>query len=259
MGTLDPLATGVLPLVIGNATRLAQYFLANTKTYDAVVEFGYSTDTYDCEGTATSEYREPAFDRAELEEKLNAFRGKFMQTPPPVSAKKVGGTPAYKLARQKIAVELKPVEVEIQLEVLEFCGKKARLSLQCSAGTYVRSVAHDVGQLLGCGAFVRSLRRTVSGEFEISQAQTLESLKELKEAGKLTEAIVPAAQLLPHFPGTRVDRVMEGNIRQGKDFRLSPFRPNPDARFVKAISEDGALVAIGEAKMPHLYHPVLVL
>jgi tRNA pseudouridine55 synthase len=259
LGTLDPLATGVLPLVIGNATRLAQYFLANTKTYDAVIEFGYSTDTYDCEGTATSEYREPAFDRAELEEKLNAFRGKFMQTPPPVSAKKVGGTPAYKLARQKIAVELKPVEVEIQLEVLEFCGKKARLSLQCSAGTYVRSVAHDVGQLLGCGAFVRSLRRTVSGEFEISQAQTLESLKELKEAGKLTEAIVPAAQLLPHFPGTRVDRVMEGNIRQGKDFRLSPFRPNPDARFVKAISEDGALVAIGEAKMPHLYHPVLVL
>jgi tRNA pseudouridine55 synthase len=259
LGTLDPLATGVLPLVVGNATRLAKFFQTNTKTYDAVVEFGYSTDTYDGEGVATSAYQEPAFDRAALETELNAFRGKFLQTPPPVSAKKIGGTPAYKLARQNVLVALKPVEVEVQLDLLEFSGKLARLSMRCSAGTYVRSVAHDVGQTLGCGAFVRSLRRTVSGEFEISKAYTLDVLRDMAQAGKLAEALIPAAQLLPHFPGTRIDRATEADIRHGKDFRLSPFRPDPEARFIKAISEEGDLVAIGEARLPHLYHPVLVL
>jgi tRNA pseudouridine55 synthase len=259
LGTLDPLATGVLPLVLGNATRLAKFFQSNTKTYDAVVEFGYSTDTYDCEGAATSAFEEPGFDRAALETALNAFRGRFLQTPPPVSAKKIAGTPAYKLARQSLPVTLKPVEVEVQLEVLEFSGKLARFHLRCSAGTYVRSVAHDVGQTLGCGAFVRSLRRTASGEFEISQAYTLDVLREMAQAGKLADALIPAARVLPHFPGTRIDRETEANIRHGKDFRLSPFRPDPEARFVKAISEEGDLVAIGEARLPHLYHPVLVL
>ncbi|HME10003.1 MAG TPA: tRNA pseudouridine(55) synthase TruB [Bryobacteraceae bacterium] len=259
LGTLDPLATGVLPLVVGRATRLAQFFNASRKTYDALVEFGYSTDTYDCEGKATSEYREPAFDRALLEEKLSAFRGKFLQTPPPVSAKKIAGTPSYKLARQNVPVSLKPVEVEIQWQLHEFSGKLARLSMECSAGTYVRSVAHDVGQLLGCGAFVRSLRRTISGEFTISQASTLEQLQELARSGRIEDVLIPAAKLLPHFPGALIDASTEANIRQGKDFRLSPFHSNPEAPFIKAISHSGDLVAIGAARLPHLYHPVLVL
>jgi len=259
LGTLDPLATGVLPLVVGRATRLAQYFNTSRKTYDALVEFGYSTDTYDCDGKATSEYLEPSFDRASLEEKLGAFRGKFLQTPPPVSAKKIAGTPAYKLARQNVPVALKPVEVDIEWELLEFSGKLARLTMDCSAGTYVRSVAHDVGQLLGCGAFVRSLRRTKSGEFTISQASTFERLQELANHGRMDEVLIPAAQLLPHFPGAVIDPDTEANIRQGKDFRLSPFRPDPEAPFIKAISHSGDLVAIGEARLPHLYHPVLVL
>ena len=245
--------------MVGRATRLAQFFNASRKTYDALVEFGYSTDTYDCEGKATSEYREPAFDRALLEEKLSAFRGKFLQTPPPVSAKKIAGTPSYKLARQNVPVSLKPVEVEIQWQLHEFSGKLARLTMECSAGTYVRSVAHDVGQLLGCGAFVRSLRRTISGEFTISQASTLEQLQELARSGRIEDVLIPAAKLLPHFPGALIDASTEANIRQGKDFRLSPFHSNPEAPFIKAISHSGDLVAIGAARLPHLYHPVLVL
>ena len=260
LGTLDPLATGVLPLVIGRATRMAQYFSAGEKKYDACIRFGYSTDTYDREGSPTSPQVEPAFNREELECALRKFRGKFLQTPPPVSAKKVGGTPAYKLARKQIAVELEPVEVNVDvLELRDMNGPVARIAVHCSSGTYVRSIAHDLGQQLGCGAFVDQLRRTGSGEFIEAQSRTLDELTALAASGRLRDALIPAAQLLPDFPNALVDTVTVGNIRQGKDFRLSPFRAQPGAKFVKALSEDGDLIAIGEARLPHLYHPVLVL
>lgn len=260
LGTLDPLATGVLPLVIGRATRMAQYFSAGEKKYDACIRFGYSTDTYDREGSPTSPQVEPAFNREELERALGKFRGKFLQTPPPVSAKKVGGTPAYKLARKQIAVELEAVEVNVEvLELREMNGPVARIVVHCSSGTYVRSIAHDLGQQLGCGAFVDQLRRTGSGEFIEAQSRTLDELTALAASGRLRDALIPAAQLLPDFPNALVDTVTVGNIRQGKDFRLSPFRSQPGAKFVKALSEDGDLIAIGEARLPHLYHPVLVL
>ena len=260
LGTLDPLATGVLPLVIGRATRLAQFFVLGEKKYDARVQFGFSTDTYDSEGAPVSEAVEPLFTRDELDRALEKFRGTFLQTPPPVSAKKVSGTPAYKLARKKIAVELKPVEVTVlSLEVMEFAGDTARILVHCSAGTYVRSIAHELGRELGCGAFIQQLRRTASGEFTEPQARTLEELDELSRRGALSEALVPASELLPHFPAALVDAQTAGSIRQGKDFRLSPFRPAPNARLVKAITQEGALVAIGEARLPHLYHPVVVL
>jgi tRNA pseudouridine55 synthase len=260
LGTLDPLATGVLPLVIGRATRMAQYFSAGEKKYDASIRFGYSTDTYDREGSPISPQVEPAFHREELECALGKFRGKFLQTPPPVSAKKVGGTPAYKLARKHIAVELEPVEVNVEvLELMEMNGPVARIVVHCSSGTYVRSIAHDLGQQLGCGAFVDELRRTGSGEFIEAQSRTLDQLTALAASGRLRDALIPAAQLLPDFPNALVDTVTVGNIRQGKDFRLSPFRAQPGAKFVKALSEDGDLIAIGEARLPHLYHPVLVL
>ena len=260
LGTLDPLATGVLPLVIGRATRLAQFFSAGEKKYDASIRFGYSTDTYDRDGSPASPQVEPVFSREDLESALGKFRGKFMQTPPPVSAKKIAGTPAYKLARKHIAVELESVEVNVQaLELLEMSGPVARIAVHCSSGTYVRSIAHDVGQLLGCGAFVDQLRRTASGEFTEERSHTLERLAALAGSGRLDEALIPAAQLLPDFPNALVDTATVGNIRHGRDFRLSPFRPQPSAKYVKALSEDGRLIAIGEARLPHLYHPVLVL
>lgn len=260
LGTLDPMATGVLPLVIDRATRLAQFFSAGEKKYEGRIRFGWATDTYDRDGTPVSAPTEPRFTRAELEAALAQFRGTLRQTPPPYSAKKVAGTPAYRMARRGLAVALEPVEVQVfALELLEFDGAAARIRVHCSAGTYVRSIAHDVGRLLGCGAFLESLRRTASGEFTETQARTLETLKEMAAAGQLAEALIPASGVLPEFPNATVDALTAAQIRQGKDFRLSPFVDRGSARYVKAIGPGGDLIAIGELRLPHLYHPVLVL
>lgn len=260
LGTLDPLATGVLPLIAGRATRLARFFTSNTKRYDAWIEFGIRTDSYDQDGAVLSTMPDVTIARADLEEALNAFRGTFMQTPPPVSAKKINGVPAYKLARKNIAVELAPVEVTVSsLELVEFEGKRVRLLIDCAGGTYVRSIAHDLGERFGCGAILSTLRRVASGAFTIEQALTIERLTELAAEGRIQEVVIAPAQLLPQFPAERVDAATESQIRQGRDFRTSPFRVRSDSHFVKAVGEDGQLVAIGEAKLPNVYHPILVL
>jgi tRNA pseudouridine55 synthase len=260
LGTLDPMATGVLPLLIGRATRLAQFFSAGEKKYDARIRFGWATDTYDREGEPASERVAPDFTRDQLEDALESFRGSFLQAPPPFSAKKVAGTPAYRLARKHVAVELRPVEVQVfGLDLLEFEGETARVLVHCSAGTYLRSIAHEVGQKLGCGGHLESLRRTSSGGFTEDHARTLDQLASLAAEGGFDQAIVPASQLLPHFPNATVDALTVAQIRQGKDFRLSPFIDRMGAKHVKAVSQEGDLIAIGEARLPHLYHPILVL
>jgi tRNA pseudouridine55 synthase len=260
LGTLDPAATGVLPLVIGRATRLAQFYTRNDKIYEGVIHFGYSTDSYDADGVPTSPEQDIVLDREQLEAALQKFRGPFAQVPPPVSAKKIAGRPAYEMARKNQPVELKPADVEVySLDVLRMEGCEAAVRVHCSAGTYLRSIAHDAGQALGCGAFLKSLRRIASGDFKIEAARTLEQLAALAEAGRFEEAVIPAAQLLPDFPAEVVDALTAGQIRNGRDFRISPFHVRPGGRFVKAVNSDGQLVAIGEARMPHLYHPVLVL
>jgi tRNA pseudouridine55 synthase len=259
LGTLDPLATGVLPVVLGKATRLSQFMMKGEKVYEGVVHFGYSTRSYDRAGEPSSAPVEVELDRARIEDLLCRFRGTFSQTPPPVSAKKVAGTPAYKLERKNIAVDLAPVEVTVHsLELTAWNPPEITLVVRCSAGTYLRGIAHDLGQALGCGAFLNSLRRTESSGFMLSHARTLEQLGELNEAGRLSEALLPAAELLPDFPSEYVDSLTMGFIRQGRDFRISAFLPNTGARYVKAISPDGELVAIGEIKLPNLYHPILV-
>ena len=261
LGTLDPAATGVLPLVLGRATRLAQFYVSGDKVYDAVIHFGWATDTYDCDGTPVGEKKEPAeLDRARLEELLEQFRGEIQQLPPPISAKKIHGTPAYKLARKNKPVELQPVTVTIySLELLEVEGPRARLKVHCSAGTYLRTVAHELGKRYGCGAFLEKLVRLKAAEFTLEQAHTIEELEVLAQEGRLDRAVIPAAKLLPDMPSVRVDRLTETQIRQGRDFRASPFRGAKRAKLVKAISESGDLVAIGEARLPNLYHPIIVL
>ena len=260
LGTLDPIATGVLPLLIGRATRLAQFFSSGEKKYDARIRFGWATDTYDRDGKPVSEAVAPTFTREQIETALAPFRGEFLQTPPPFSAKKIAGTPAYRLARKQIAVELQPVAVKVfSLDLVEFDGITARVRVHCSAGTYLRSIAHEVGRRLGCGAFLESLRRTSSGEFTEDQAHSLEQLRELAAEDLLAQAIIPARELLPQFPNATVDLLTAGQIRQGKDFRLSPFVDRGGAKRVKAVSQQGELIAIGEARLPHLYHPILVL
>jgi tRNA pseudouridine55 synthase len=261
LGTLDPIATGVLPLVVGRATRLAQFYARRDKVYEAVVRFGFSTDTYDRAGVPTGPVVEvPALDASIIEPHLQRFRGKFLQTPPAVSAKKIAGRPSYELARKNIAVDLAPVEVQVyELTLLAVEGSDIRLRAFCSAGTYLRSIAHELGQALGYGAHLYQLRRIESGDFSLDRARTLDELQELNATGRLEEALIPAAQLLPEFPSEFVDEATEGQIRQGRDFAVSPFRVQKGAHYVKAVSRSGDLVAIGEIRLPNLYHPMLVL
>jgi tRNA pseudouridine55 synthase len=260
LGTLDPFATGVLPVVIGKATRLQQFYVRNGKEYEGLIRFGFATDSYDRDGKPITEPRDYTADIITLEPLLDAFRGTFEQTPPPVSAKKIGGKKAYEFARQNIAVELKPVTVTISaLDLLSVEGSGARIRLSCAAGTYVRSIAHELGLATGSGAHLEELRRTRSGDFDLSKAHTLEELQTLADEGRLAEALIPASQMLPDFPIEIVDDLTAGRIRQGREFRTSPFRVREGAMHVKAVSPNGDLVAIGEAKLPNLYHPFLVL
>jgi tRNA pseudouridine55 synthase len=260
LGTLDPIGTGVLPLVLGRATRLSQFFLHHDRTYDADIRFGFSTDTYDACGEPTSEKQEVALDAGQIEDLIAQFRGKLLQTPPPVSAKKVGGVPAYKLARKNKPVHLEPVEVnvyEFRLRGIE--GSLARVTVRCSAGTYLRSLAHDMGQRLGVGAHVEGLRRTSMGEFTIGMAYTLEQLESLRQQGRLAEALLAPSQVLPEIPTERVDAATAAQIAHGRDFRVSPYGNRKGSKQVKAVDPQGRLVAIGEARLPLLYHPIVVL
>lgn len=260
LGTLDPIATGVLPLVVGRATRLAQFYMGMPKTYDTIIRFGQATDSYDRDGEPIGDPVPVTLDAARLQDLLPQFTGALQQVPPPISAKKIRGIPAYKLARRNKPVDLPPVPVTVDaIELVSCDGADARLIIRCSAGTYVRGIAHDLGQLMGCGAHVNELRRTASGEFCITQARTLDDLQALSKEARLAEALIPAGRLLPEMPSEIVDAVTVERIRQGRDFRVSPFRVRQGTRHVKAVSPTGELVAIGEAKLPNVYHPWIVL
>jgi tRNA pseudouridine55 synthase len=259
LGTLDPIATGVLPVMVGQATRLARYFDKSEKAYEAVVRFGFATSTYDRQGEPTTPITEVNITPEQLEACLARMRGDIAQLPPPVSAKKIGGVPAYKLVRKNLPVNLAPVPVSIyELTVQSVDGDRARLKVRCSAGTYIRSIAHELGVALGCGAHVEELVRTASGSFVLQQAHTLEELQTLKNDGQLRDALLPIAELLPQFPPVFIDDVTARQIGQGRDFSVSAFRANAGAEHVKAIGPDGSLVAIGRIALPHVYHPVVV-
>jgi tRNA pseudouridine55 synthase len=259
LGTLDPMATGLLVLVTGRATRLAQFYVKDEKGYLAEITTGFVSDTYDAEGQVVAVTRDLPSD-AILAEALSQFKGRFWQVPPPVSAKKIGGVRAYELARKQIPVELKPVEVEVKrLEVRNVSQGKISALIECSSGTYIRSIAHDLGQRLGCGALLSGLRRVRVGEFNLDQAKTMEELRELAALDRLAEVIIPPAALLGSMPAAYFDPAGEARIRSGNDFRTSPFVVPPGAPLVKALSHSGDLIAIGELKIPNLYHPGTVL
>ena len=259
LGTLDPLATGVLPLVVGKATRLSQFFLHHDRGYEATIRIGFATTTYDSDGEPTSTAERISLDEGAVEHALDAFRGRFEQTPPPVSAKKIGGTRAYKLARKNVEVHLEPVEIEIyELDLLSIDGDLIRIRMRCSGGTYVRSLAHDLGLALGPGGHVAELRRTAVGEFDLSMARSLADLESLKDEGRLEDAFVDATQLLPEIPAQRVDETAASRILHGRDFKVLAFPSGPGARRVKAIGPDGRLLAIGELRLPQTYHPIIV-
>jgi tRNA pseudouridine55 synthase len=270
LGTLDPLATGVLPVMIGQATRLARFWEDSEKSYEATVRFGFATSTYDRDGDRMSPAAEPYLIEPDLiepdltEDRINAclapMRGEIDQTPPPFSAKKTAGVPAYKLARRNLPVDLAPCRIFVyELTLKKIDGDRAQIFVRCSAGGYVRTIAHELGLALGCGAHIDQLERTASGPFHLGQAFTLEQLQCFKDEGRLEAALLRPAELLPHFPPVYPDELTVRQIRQGRDFSVSPFRVNQGTEYVKAIGPDGDLVAIGRIVLPHLYHPVIVL
>jgi tRNA pseudouridine55 synthase len=254
-GTLDPFATGVLVLVVGRATRLAQFLTAADKTYDATIRLGISTDTYDAtgrvaavgpsglDGGTPTDTALP--DRAAIEKALSTFVGTYPQAPPPFSAKKVDGIRAYVRARQGTPVKLKPVIVsayELVLESVE--AGLVRLRIRCSAGFYVRALAHALGEHLGVGARVEALRRIATGGFGISQAVALDRIEQEGPAASLH--LLPIAEALPGLPavtltGPGVSRAIHGVALSGTDFLMPPPE---DEGPVRLVGPDGQLVAI---------------
>ncbi len=260
LGTLDPMATGLLLLVSGSATRLAPYFSGDAKTYEAEITLGLESNTYDIEGELQHNANAVLPDRAAVVDALDIFQGRFLQMPPAVSAKKIRGVPAYKLARQNKPVDLQPVPVEVHRLTLDsFSGSKLEITVQCSAGTYIRSIAHDLGKSLGCGAVLSRLRRTHVGTMSVEKALPLDSLIRLSEEGNLASAVIPIELMLPEIPIVRVDDLTVRLIRNGREFRSSPFVVPPGAPIVQVLSRSGDLIALGELIYPNAYHPKVVL
>jgi tRNA pseudouridine55 synthase len=257
LGTLDPLATGVLPLVTGNLTRLAQFYAASEKIYEGLIRFGFATDTYDAEGERTSPEQTVKVSLEQLHDLAARFKGVIEQMPPPFSAKKVHGVPAYKLARKHKDVALKPVRVEIkELEILGVNVDRAIFRARVASGTYMRSVAHDMGREMGCGAHLESLRRTTLGEFNLTQAHTLEQFEAAAKVGEPEEMFIHPRQLLPQFPCVTATEEMATRIRSGRTVNLPELSR---ARQVKVFSGQRELIAIATRVAGTLFHPKIVL
>lgn len=257
LGTLDPMATGVLPVVLGNMTRLAQFYLKSAKSYEGVIRFGFSTDTYDAEGEPATEPRELTHSLDALREMAARFHGLIEQMPPPFSAKKIQGVPAYKLARKKQDVALAPVQVEIQeFELLNLDHSQASFRARVASGTYIRSIAHDLGQFAGCGAHLQSLRRTSVAEFTLEDAHTLEDLEPAVKGGELESILVHPRKLLPSMPAVTATDENLSRIRHGQAVNLPELS---QSREVKVFYGQRELVAIATRVAGTLFHPKIVL
>src|SRR5665213_2342034 len=237
LGTLDPLATGVLVLLLGRATRLAQFYVGRRKRYDSTFRFGFATDTYDADGAPQGPDSAPALDRAEIERLATGRVGRFPQMPPPYSAKKIHGRPAHELARKKKPVDLKPVEIEVyDFRVNEVSGSLAKFSIECASGTYIRSLAHDMGAALGCGAHLAQIARTAVGEFTLDQATSVNDLELVAKAGDLARYVIPLERLLPELPSVTILPLLEKRVRHGSKFNLQVVQIQPG----KASAAQGA-------------------
>lgn len=257
LGTLDPLATGVLPMLMGKFTRLAQFFGPLPKTYTGAMRFGFATDTYDADGIPVA----PVSERLPSDDQIQAaaahFRGQVEQTPPPFSAKKIDGKPAYRAARRGEPVVLKPVSVLIEeFTVCRRDGEYAEFTMGISSGGYVRSVVHDLGQLLGCGAHLARLRRVAAGPFTLAQALTLEEVVSRAAAGTLEQSLPHPRTLLPDLPATTADLWIAGRLRNGNTVNLPEFSSAPLA---KVFAGQRDLVAIVRRVAGTLFQPIVVL
>jgi tRNA pseudouridine55 synthase len=290
LGTLDPLATGVLPLVTGSLTRLAQFYISSEKTYEGVIRFGFSTNTYDADGEPSGEACPVTLALQSLQELAAKFLGVIEQVPPPFSAKKIQGVPAYKLARKQKEVILQPVSVEIKEFVITAVeADRAHFRARVASGTYMRSIAHEMGQRLGCGAHLEALRRTAVAEFVITHAHSLEKIEdqarnchsdrsaaELHAWGRhscppisprslhptepqlsagLEGLFIHPRQLLPQFPSVTADEPTAARIRSGRPINLPELSR---ARQVKVFAGQRELLAIATRVAGTLFHPKIV-
>lgn len=256
LGTLDPMATGVLPMLLGKYTRLAQFFGQSEKWYEGRIRFGYATDTFDAEGAATSPTKPLLLSLEQLRKLSEDFRGENDQVPPVYSAKKIQGVAAHKLARAGAAVPVKPARITIHnFELLWLEGDEAAFTIHVSAGGYVRSVAHELGQLAGCGAHLSMLRRTRAGSFSLDHAIAVDDLKSLGSAG--IEARMPHPRtLLPEMPSVTVDDQTAGRLRNGLQVNVPDFS---QAALVKVFSSPVDLLAIGRRIAGTLIQPIVVM
>jgi tRNA pseudouridine55 synthase len=257
LGTLDPMATGVLPLLLGKYTRLAQFYGAHAKAYTGTIRFGFSTDSYDAEGQPASEPHEVSFGIEEVRAAASAFSGEIDQLPPPISAKKVDGKRAYKIARSGETPKLKTARINVEEFTIETMdGELAAFRMRISAGGYVRSVAHELGQKLGTGAHLASLRRIASGPFVIEEAMPLDVLQSLAQTGELQARLPHPRTILPEMPSVTADEATAGRLRNGMQINLPEFTQAP---LVKIFLGQRELVGIGRRVAGTLFQPAIVL
>lgn len=277
LGTLDPLATGVLVLLLGRATRLSRFYSGRRKRYECTVRFGFATDTYDSDGAAQGADVAPVLDRWRIQRFAEKLTGGIEQTPPAFSAKKIHGRPAHELARKKKPVELKPLSVNVyQFRLIDTEGSSARFMIECGAGTYIRSLAHELGKMEGSGAHLSQIRRTAVGEFTLEQAIELRELSGAVKAGRFDERLIPLETLLAEMPRATVLPFIERKIFHGAKFNVSAAQVQPGYKTMlqgattaldseepggarlRVFSGQGRLIAIAEAVVPGTYRPIVV-
>lgn len=250
-GTLDPLAEGVLLIGVGKATKFFDFYIKKKKLYSGIIKFGFATTTYDREGEPTSEKKEINIKNIDIDSILSGFTGKIAQTPPIYSAKKIKGKPLYKYAREQIEVEIKPVNVEIyslQGEVLD--KETLRFETLTSSGTYIRSLAHDIGQKVGVGAYLEDLKRLKIGEFDVRDAITFEELSEEVESGNLSKVVTPIEGLLPEFPKIIVNQGGRRDVLNGMSLevkyiiKILSTEKTEKSEYYRLFDEEGKLLAI---------------
>ena len=242
-GTLDPRASGVLVILVGPAVRLSEYVSASDKRYQAVIRLGATTDTYDADGRILSTQPVDKLNETQFEDALQSFVGEIEQVPPPYSAVKIKGRKAYEMAREGEDIDLSPRRIKVyNLELLEWAPPEAVIDVYCSSGTYVRSLAHDLGEKLGVGAHLIGLRRTKSGRFTLRDAVPLRRLREAFEDGNWYQYLIPAAEALSDWPAIELEHEQVDAIRHGHRI---PAEEGAEG-MVRGVSEQGELVALLE-------------
>ncbi len=263
-GTLDPTATGLLLIALGQATRFFDFYVKQDKLYSGLIRFGYATSTYDSEGKARESKREVDLKKFDLEALLAGFRGEQLQLPPAFSAKKFKGKPLYTYARRQEEVPITAVTVTIH-ELTGQLVDHETLAFRAltSSGTYIRSLAHDLGQKVGVGAYLLELKRERIGSFSLEQAKTLGEIETLAEAGNALQAVIPIEMLLPEYPKIIVNQAGRRCICNGMALKASDVLkifPAPNTAYFRIFDDEGKLLAIAQKEPQAMnFKPYLVI